>query len=179
MRGNPSGAEGTSRARFQELIAVHTPTLEVVARRLCREPAVAADLVQDTLERAWRHLDSLQDAERARGWLVRIMRNTWFDQLRRRRTEVPIDEVHEPPAVAADEPSWWERVTMEDLRQAIEQLKEPYRSVAVLHDLDGHSYREIASRLDIPKATAATRLHRAHTRIRELLQGKLGVGELS
>ena len=136
---------------------------------------MAADLVQDTLERAWRHFDSLQDAERARGWLVRIMRNMWLDQLRRRRTEVPIDEVHEPTAAVADEPSWWERVTVEDLRQAIEQLREPYRSVAVMHDLDGHSYREIARRLDIPNATAGTRLHRAHAQLRELLRRRLGV----
>jgi RNA polymerase sigma-70 factor (ECF subfamily) len=157
------------------MIALHTPTLEVVARKLCREPAVAADLIQDTLERAWRHLDSLHDEACARGWLVRILRNTFLDQLRRRRPEVPIDEAHEPAAAVADEPSWWERVTVEDLRQAIEQLKEPYRTAAVMHDLDGHSYREIAAKLDIPSATAATRLHRAHTRIRELLRSKLGV----
>jgi RNA polymerase sigma-70 factor (ECF subfamily) len=140
---------------------------------------VAADLVQDTLERAWRHIDSLQDEGCARAWLVRIMRNTWLDHLRRRRPEVSIEETHEPSAPVADEPSWWEKVTPDDLRGAIEQLKEPFRSVAVLHDLDGCSYKEIAQKLDIPNATAATRLHRAHARIRELLRSKLGGEELS
>jgi len=155
---------------------VHTPTLEVVARKLCRQPAAAADLLQDTLERAWLHLDSLQDSERARGWLVRIMRNTYLDQLRRRRAEIPIEETHEPAAATPDEPSWWEQVTPDDLRLAIEQIKEPYRSVAVMHDLDGRSYREIAAMLGIPSATAATRIHRAHAQIRELLRSKLGDG---
>lgn len=158
---------------------MHVPTLEAVARQLCRPPAIAADLVQDTLERAWRHLDSLQDAERARAWLVRIMRNTYLDQIRRRRAEVPIDETLEPAVPTPDEPSWWEQVTAEDLRGAIEELKEPYRSAAIMHDLDGRSYREIAAQLGIPNATAATRLHRAHARIRELLRKKLHVGERS
>lgn len=155
---------------------MHTPTLDVVARKLCRQPAIAADLLQDTLERAWKHFDSLQDAERARGWLVRIMRNTYLDQLRRRRSEVPIEETNEPAAATPDEPSWWERITTDDLRQAVEQIKEPYRSAAVMHDLDGRSYREIAAMLGIPSATAATRIHRAHGLIRELLRAKLGEG---
>jgi RNA polymerase sigma-70 factor, ECF subfamily len=180
MRGDSSGDASTAkRARFEEMIAVHTPILQVVARRLCREPSVAADLLQDTLERAWRHFDSLQDEARARGWLVRILRNTWLDQVRRRRKEVPMDEVPEPSAPVSDEPSWWEGVTIEDLRQAIDQLREPFRSAAVLHDLDGHTYREMAAILGIPGATAATRLHRAHVKIREMLRSKLGAGEKS
>jgi RNA polymerase sigma-70 factor, ECF subfamily len=178
--GPPVVSIATKRARFLALVAVHTPTLEVVARRHCREPAAAADLVQDTLERAWRRIDSLH-AEETRAWLLRVMRNTWIDQLRRRRVEVPMDEAPEPRAAvgaaADDELSWRERVTLDDVRQAIEQLEEPYRSVARLHDLEGHSYRDIAQRLAIPNATAATRLHRAHSRIRALLQRKLGPAE--
>ena len=161
------------RARFLTLVCAHTSALEAAAHRLCPEPAVAADLIQDTLERAWRHLSALQDDERARPWLMRILRNTWIDQVRRRRDEVPIDDAPEPPAAAADEPLWWERITVEDLRRTITRLEEPYRSVAALHDLDGHSYRDIARRLAIPNATAATRLHRAHARIRALLQREL------
>jgi RNA polymerase sigma-70 factor, ECF subfamily len=176
--GGGCGDAGKARsARFQRLIGVHRPVLERIARRLCREPSVAADLAQDTLEHAWRHFDALQDDARARAWLLRILRNAWLDQLRRRRAEVPIEETCEPSAAAADEPPWWEQVTIEDLRRTIEQLAEPYRTVAVLHDLGGHSYREVAQRLDIPSATAASRLHRAHARIRALLLRELGVDE--
>lgn len=166
-------AEAVRRAGFEALIASHTAVLEAVARKLCRDRAAASDLVQDALERAWRRFDSLQDAERARGWLVRILRNAWLDQLRRRREEVSLEDTCEPAVAAADEPSRWERVTAEDLRRAIEALPEPYRSVAVMHDLEGLTYREIARRQGIPNATAATRLHRAHLRLRELLQHRL------
>jgi RNA polymerase sigma-70 factor (ECF subfamily) len=161
-----------SAARFQAVIGSEMPRLRAVAHRLCREPATAADLVQDTLERAWRHFDSLDDDGRVAPWLVRVMRNSWIDQVRRRRVEVPLDEAAEPPAEpaeASEEPAW-ARVTLEDLRGAIEQLHEPFRSVARLHDLDGCSYREVARRLEIPNATAASRLHRAHARIREMVR---------
>lgn len=146
--------------------------LQAFARRLGCEPATAADLIQDTLERAWRNLDALQDDGRAGAWMTRILRNAWIDQLRRRRTEVPLEDTDEQ-WLAVDEPPRWERITMAELRsvieQVIEQLDEPYRSVA-LHDLDGLSYREIARFFDIPDATAATRLHRAHAQIRTILR---------
>jgi len=165
------------RARFDELVALHTPALSVVARRCCRELFTSKDLLQETFLRAWLHFDSLQDHLRARAWLVQIMRNIWLDQLRRRRNEVSIEDAAEPAAAVDDEPSRWEGVTLDDIRHAIEQLDEPFRSVAVLHDLDGLSYRDIAARLDIPYSTAATRLHRAHQKIKQLVLGKLDTPE--
>jgi RNA polymerase sigma-70 factor (ECF subfamily) len=172
MWGAGNATNTLRRVRFDALMAEHTPTLLVVARRMCREdPAAAADLVQDTLERAWRRFDSLQNDDCARPWLVKIMRHLWLDHVRRRRPEVPIEDAEETIVPVADEPSRWERVTIEDIRQQIELLPEPFRTVAVLHDIDGKTYREISDHLKIPYATAATRLHRAHQRIKELVLG--------
>jgi RNA polymerase sigma-70 factor (ECF subfamily) len=175
-RGRAEPSDAARRGRFDALVAAHGPALEAAARRVCRDPAVAADLVQDTLERAWRKLEQLDSDATARAWLVRILRNTWIDQLRRRRGEVPMEDVPEPATAVADEPSRWERVTVEHVRAAIEALPEPFRAVAILHDLDGLSYDQIAARLAIPYATAATRLHRAHRKLRELLADQLGEG---
>jgi RNA polymerase sigma factor (sigma-70 family) len=168
--------DAARQARFLALIGAHRLALDAVAHRLCREPAAAADLVQDTLERVWRRLDSLHDGGSVRGWLVQVMRNVWIDQLRRRRIEVPLEDLGDPPAAVDDEPPWWMQITADDLRAAIAQLDEPYRSTAALHVLGGHSYREIAQRLEIPNATAATRLHRAHRRLRALLLHQLEHG---
>jgi RNA polymerase sigma-70 factor (ECF subfamily) len=171
--GGPDGPDATRRARFDKLVVVHAATLDVVARKLCGS-GNAADLVQDAFERAWRSFDSLHDDASARAWLVRILRNAWFDQLRRRHVDVvQIDEIDEPAAAPSDEPARWERISLNDVRDAIEQLEEPFRTVAVLHDIDGLSYSDIAMRLQIRYATAATRLHRAHARMRELLRTKL------
>ncbi len=79
-RGSARPLPPRGRSRFAALVDAHIGMLEVVARRISGAAAAAADLVQDTLERAWRHLDALQDDGRARAWLVRILRNTWLDQ---------------------------------------------------------------------------------------------------
>jgi RNA polymerase sigma-70 factor (ECF subfamily) len=170
--GGPDGPDATRRARFDKLVVVHGATLDVVARRLCGA-GHASDLVQDTFERAWRSFDALHDDACARGWLVRILRNAWVDQLRRRHLDiVQLGDLAEPAALS-EEPSRWERIGLDDVRLAIDTLDEPFRTVAVLHDIDGLSYSEIATRLQIRYQTAATRLHRAHTRMRELLRPKL------
>jgi RNA polymerase sigma-70 factor, ECF subfamily len=166
--------EEDQRLFFDGLCAKHLAALQAAARQVCRDAVTANDLVQDTLERAWKNLGALQDEDRARAWLVRIMRNAWLDQVRRRRHEVPLDQVEEPPSTVADEPRGWEHLTLEDVRRAIESLDEPFRTVAILHDVDGCSYEEIAKRLRIPYATAATRLHRARRLIRAALQQALG-----
>lgn len=174
MLGSLVGApDEDQRAFFDELCAKHLVALQAAARHVCRDATIASDLVQDTLERAWRNLASLQDEGHARAWLVRIMRNAWLDQIRRRKVEVPLEQVEEPPATVVDEPMDWEALTIDDVRMAIERLEEPFRTVAILHDLDGCSYQEIAKRLAIPYNTAATRLHRARRMLRTTLQYKL------
>jgi RNA polymerase sigma-70 factor (ECF subfamily) len=64
-------------------------------------------------------------------------------------------------------------VTVDDFHRAIDQLDEPYRSVAIMHDIDQLPNAEIARRLAIPYATVATRLHRAHRQLRHLLRAVL------
>jgi len=180
MRVSRGGGEALTeplrRARFDEVVLVHRPNIEAVALKMCRQRAQAADLVQDTFERAWRNFETLLSDDCARAWLIRIMRNTWIDLVRKRRPEVSIEAVNEVAEDSQPEQSPWERVTLDDIRSAIERLEEPFRSVAVLHDIDGLTYREIAVRLAIPYPTAATRLHRARARVRELLASKLEEG---
>jgi len=120
-----------------------------------------------------RSIASLRCEERARAWLIQILRNCFLDTCRHRRREVLRAAVPESPPSSIDFPPRWERITMEDLRAAIALLAEPFRSVAILHDLDGLPYTEIAARLGIPCATAATRLNRAHARIKEYLGREL------
>jgi RNA polymerase sigma-70 factor (ECF subfamily) len=181
VRENASVGTGTEvgddqQARFTLILQQNRPALEAVARRLSRNAAEASDLVQDTCERAFRHLAALKDEARARAWLVQILRNCYLDVCRRRR-EIPVADVPEPVPQEAEPPSRWQRVTSADLRRAIAELPEPFRDVAVLHDVDGLSTEQISARLGIPYATAATRLHRAHQRVKDMLRAILDEGE--
>lgn len=163
-------AEEVRRRRFAQLTAEHRAMLLGVAMRFCsRDRAVADDLVQDAYERAWRNFDSLQDAAKVRPWLVKILHNGWIDACRKRVRDLPVAEVPEEPVVV-EEPSPWQRITIDDLRLAIDRLAEPYRTVAILHDIEHRPNAEIANRLEIPYATVATRLHRAHRLLQQLLK---------
>ena len=138
--------------------------------RYCsRDRAVADDLVQDAYERAWRNFDSLQDDAKVRPWLVRILHNCWIDACRKPGRDTPVAHVPDQPATP-EEPSPWQRVTVEDFHRAIEQLAEPYRTVAILHDIEQRSNADIAHRLALPYATVATRLHRAHKQLQRLMR---------
>jgi RNA polymerase sigma-70 factor (ECF subfamily) len=171
------GNEDLRRRRFTRLTAEHRPTLYAIALKLChRERAIADDLVQDAYERAWKNLESLQDDSKVRAWLVRILQNCWFDICRKHAPDVLMAEVPEI-RMEADKPSAWERITVDDFHGAIDQLEEPYRSVVIMHDVDHLTNSAIAQQLAIPYATVATRLHRAHRQLKDLLRGKLEAEE--
>jgi RNA polymerase sigma-70 factor (ECF subfamily) len=165
-------AEMARRERFTRLTAEHRGVLLNVAMRFCyRDRAVADDLVQDVYERAWKSFDTLHDEARVVPWLIRILRNCWIDACRKPTRILSMAEVPDQPYVV-DEPSPWQRITVDDFHRAIDQLEEPYRSVAILHDVEQLKNAEIAERLAIPYATVASRLHRAHKRLLELLRVK-------
>jgi RNA polymerase sigma-70 factor (ECF subfamily) len=164
--------EQARRKRFADLTARHRGMLLGVAMRCCcRDRAVADDLVQDTLERAWKRFDALLDETRVVPWLVTILHHCWIDVCRKnlRSKQLSMDDVPELPIVV-EELSPWQQVTVDDYHRAIDQLHEPYRSVAILHDIDRLSNADIARRLAIPYATVATRLHRARKLLQELLR---------
>ena len=64
------------------------PNLRAFAVSLCGDIERADDLVQETLLKAWNHLDSFEEGTNLRAWLFTILRNTYFSECRRRRREV-------------------------------------------------------------------------------------------
>lgn len=158
-------------------ILSHRPLLLALARKLTRNPTDADDLVQDTLERGLLHAHRLRPGSNTRAWLTRILHNRFIDQCRsakRRRTvaldnEQAADRVdHVTAAIPLPEPLW-ARTDTEDLQDALRELKPSFRRVFEMHALQQLSYADIAKRLDIPKATVGTRLHRARANLRQLL----------
>jgi RNA polymerase sigma-70 factor (ECF subfamily) len=159
-----------------QLTSEHLQALHAAAMRYCRRDRAAADdLVQDTCERACQNIDSLHDQSRLFPWLKRILRNCWIDICRKPPRVIPVADVPDLPS-QTDEPSPWQRETVDDFRNAIEQLVEPYRSVAILAYVDHLSNDDIARQLHIPYQTVATRLHRARKQLRETMQARLDSG---
>lgn len=152
--------------RFEDLVSGHKDSLYRYAYWISGDPTVAEDLVQDTLIRAWKSIDSLQDPAAAKGWLLTILRREnarRFERKRPAESEIPTEEL------AADRTDYDTSTEAFVLRRALEQLPEEYREPLLLQVIYGYSQREIADHLGISVGGAGTRLFRARERLRTLL----------
>ena len=154
--------------RFEILAKAQVPALYRYAWWLCRDRALADDLVQETLLRAWRSLDSLREESAVRQWLITILRREFARELSRRKNTLDIHDLPLPDPAA--------RVgggdtDGEDVRRAMHKLDAEYREPLVLQVLMGCSTQEIAETLQLTQAAVLTRLFRARNQLRELLGG--------
>jgi RNA polymerase sigma-70 factor (ECF subfamily) len=155
------------------LYAEHAAALWRYAMRLTGDRVQAEDVVQETLLRAWRRPQILDQRERsARAWLFTVARNLVVDEFRsaRSRREFGTDSPPEqatPDTTDAALDSWL-------IADALTQLTPDHRAVLVRAYYQGMSTRQIAEALDIPDGTAKSRLHYALRTMRLTLQ-EMGV----
>jgi RNA polymerase sigma-70 factor, ECF subfamily len=152
------------RARFQALCQSLRPDLLRFAFWLSRDRALAEDVVQESMLRAWKARDSLLDEAAAKPWLLTIIRREYARTFERKRlTTVDVDELiaREEPLLAAAEAQ-----DMSDVRAAMLRLPDEYREPLVLQVLLGYSTAEIASELDLSVPAVLTRLCRARRQLR-------------
>jgi len=137
---------------------------------LCRDKAIAEDVVQESLLRAWKSLDALRDDAAAKQWLLTIVRRENARYFERRRLEtVDLDNLTpSQEALLAEAPD----EQLDDLRQAIYGLEDDYREPLVLQVLMGYSTNEIAEQMGLKQGAVLTRLHRARLKLRDLVQSE-------
>jgi RNA polymerase sigma-70 factor, ECF subfamily len=163
------------KAAFEEHVVPEIEVLYRVALSITRSHADAEDLVQDTLLRAYRAIESF-DGRHPRAWLLTIMRNAQVNRVRRRRPE-PLhdpDDVARQVAATADEAAQPDEAYMagvldQHLGAALAALPPKFRQAVELIDVNELSYREAAEVLGIPVGTAMSRLSRARRRLRNHL----------
>lgn len=161
------GNGAVRRKRFEALCVPLRAELARFAFWLCRDRALADDVVQETLLRAWRSIDSLDEDRAVRAWLLTIARREVARSFERRRLNtVNLESVQE---TAADSLAVADNHEIEEMRRAILHLELIYREPLVMQVLLGYSTREIAECLEISVAAVLTRLYRA----REALRGRL------
>ena len=174
---------------IEELARADLEALHRRALRLTRDRDAAQDLVQDTLERAYRKLARYQPGTDMRAWLACIMRNVWISNHRRRAgapTLVSLDELAEtapdrhPGRASASsdlEASVVDELSAAAIRLAIEELPPHLRQVVVLADVHETPYGAIAAALAVPPGTVASRLHRGRRHLQQLLRDRVWGGE--
>ena len=133
----------------------------------------AEDVAQETLLRAWRHLDVLDEGHGSvRAWLFTVARNLVIDDWRsRRHREVSVADVPEAESVDAAEQLLQGWVVTE----AVGRLSEDHRAVLLECYYRGHSVAEAARRLGVPEGTVKSRTHYALRALRLTLE-EMGVG---
>lgn len=154
--------------RYRQWVKQYQDQAWTVARYILKDAQEAEDATQEAFVKLWQNQDNI-DPERIKPWLMKVTRNGCLDRLRRRRENVEFDESHMAgdvsgpmQDVAANEIGVW-------LKFAIAGLKEPYRSLVVLRDVNQHSYEEVAGMLELNLAQVKTYLHRARKQLREQL----------
>ena len=152
------------RARFQALCQSLRPDLLRFAFGLTRDRALAEDVLQETMIRAWKAQDSLQDEGAAKPWFLTIIRREYARTFERKRfVTVDVEELiakEEPMLAAADDQE------LVELRTAIFKLPSEYREPLVMQVLMGYSTAEIAAELGLSNAAVLTRLFRARKQLR-------------
>ena len=144
-----------------------------LARWLVRNDQDAEDIVQDSFLKAYKAQESFRGGD-SRVWMLSIVRNTALDFLRRYKSRSVVsleDQIHEPADHTPNpERGLLESTRRKQVREAISHLEPEFREVIVLREIEGLSYKEIASVLSIPMGTVMSRLSRA----RNLLLVELG-----
>lgn len=153
---------------FVALARLHEQGLWRLAFRLLGDRDGAADVLQETLVRAFRSLPSFRSDSSVGTWLYRIAYNMCLDELRRSRVAlVPLAEADELQAAGGRLEDV--AAARADLAVALGGLPVDERAALLLVDAEGRSYAEAAHVLGVPEGTVASRLNRARTALRTAL----------
>jgi len=151
---------------FGQLLESLRPDLVRFAYWLARDRAVAEDVVQEAMLRAWRARLELKDAAAARHWLLTIVRREHARLYERKRlVTVDLSDVIAREDAALARAGDGELL---DLRGAILRLPDEYREPLVMQVLGGYSTAEIAKEMNLSTPAVLTRLFRARNRLREI-----------
>src|SRR5512135_3399166 len=142
--------------------------LRAFAVSLCGDKERADALVQETLFKAWNHLDSFKEGTNLKAWLFTILRNTYFSERRKRKREVE-DADGTYAARLATHPEQHGHMDFQDFRAVLVRLPDDQREALVLVGAAGFSYEEAAEICNCAVGTIKSRVNRARNRIADML----------
>lgn len=181
-----SADHANSMMALEELVVRYQKTVYATLYQLAPERTDIADLTQDVLLRMCRSIKSLRNPKTFKYWLNRIITNLFYDELRKMPRRLPTvsmdapqyeDEqeganpTHDiPDSRDVPDTKLLHHELDQQIRRAITELPEQFRTMIVLREVQGLSYEEIASLTDSNLGTVKSRLARARLKLQELLQ---------
>lgn len=163
---------------FRSLVYQHQKLIYSQALFILADTSDAEDATQEAFERLWAKMKkqkekSTFDNESGKAWLLHVVRNLSIDKLRLRKpmSDINTDEFHNGDSQSRPVASLMTKQISTWLAVAIEKLKEPYRSLIILADLQQRSIKEVATTLELNENQAKVYIHRGRKQLRTLLQG--------
>lgn len=161
-------------AAFEELYRRHFRRVYAISMRMTGNPQEAEDLTQETFTHLYNKVGSFRGESAFTTWLHRMTVNQVLMHFRRRksRPEYLTDEGETPIQIVKGTENQ-NRMPVVDrimLENAISKLPPGYRSIFVLHDVEGYEHGEIGQMLGIAEGTSKSQLHKARLKLRELIR---------
>lgn len=164
-------ARGGDAEAFEALVRPHLDAVHGFLVRMTGYHEDAKDILQETLVRVWNALGSYEHDGRFRAWMFAIARNAALDHIRAERGARRLDTLGGLRAEGASPVERAEqREFLGDLQSALEELPEVRRSVFVMRQESGMTFREIADAMGIPLGTALSHMHHAIRALKEELR---------
>jgi RNA polymerase sigma-70 factor, ECF subfamily len=176
-------AQGGDLDAFNRLVLAYQDIVYNQALRMLGDDDPAADAAQEAFISAYRHIQNYRGGS-FRAWLLRIVTNACYDELRRRQRRPttslePLDdsgeEIESPTWLADNSNSPEEHAEQRELQDAIanclQGLPDDFRAAVILVDVQGLDYIEAAEAIGKPVGTVKSRLSRARLRLRDCLHG--------
>ena len=171
------------RALFEEQALQYMDQLYAAAMRLTRNPADAADLVQETFVKAYQAFGQFQQGTNLKAWLYRIQTNTFINNYRKNQRnpyQGTIDDledwqlggaesVTQSTSTRSAEAEAIDHLPDSAVKDALQAIPEDFRMAVYFADVEGFSYQEIADIMKTPVGTVMSRLHRGRRMLRDLL----------
>src|SRR5262245_35886303 len=158
----------TSSPSFLQEMTALIPTLRAFGRSLCMNATLADDLTQEAMLKAWSHRHHFQPGSNMKAWLLTILRNQYYSELRCRKFEVE-DPNDEYAAAIAVQPEHEAELELEELTRALSTLPPERREALLLVCAKGLSYKQAAEICHCAVGTIKSRIARARDHLVAIL----------